>query len=132
MAMPTVAELSPADTAAAQVPAGRRSLVEQLVARSITLSVDPMPDLHSGAVELARLAGHDQSVLGRAWLEVVVPALRRPNRQLITAERFLAAALNTTAPVIADAPVLSPRRGVPRRSRPSGLSSTTTTESSPP
>lgn len=91
--MPTVAELSPADNDAAQVPVGRRSLVEQLVARSITLSVDPMPDMCSGATELARLAGHDQSVLGRAWLEVVVPALRHPNRQLITAERFLSAAL---------------------------------------
>ncbi len=72
-----------------------RELVEQVATCSIAIAVDPAADVSVGAAELARLAGEDRSVLGRAWLEVVIPALRRPSRQLIDAERLLAAALET-------------------------------------
>jgi hypothetical protein len=93
--MSTLTELKPAPGTAVQDPVGRSALIDQVVAHSIALAVDPMLDVRKGAAELARLARHDQSVLGRAWLEVVVPALRHPTRQLITAERCLSVALES-------------------------------------
>ena len=70
-----------------------RQLVEQVVARSLRIAVDPTSRSRSGTHELALLAGHDRSVLGLAGLELVVPALRHPTGPVVAAERLLSAAL---------------------------------------
>jgi len=70
-----------------------RDLVEQVVGRSLRIAVDPTSRSGSGSQELALLAGHDRSVLGLAWLELVVPALRHPTGPVVAAEQLLSAAL---------------------------------------
>jgi len=68
-------------------------LVERVVAHSIALSVDPSEPVRTKVAELGQLAHHDRTVLGRAWLDLVVPALRGNSHSVVEAERLLAAAL---------------------------------------
>jgi len=75
--------------------ASDRDLVQRVAARSLTIAVDPTSRTGSGVQELALLAGHDRSVLGRAWLVLVVPALRSPTAPVVAAERLLSAALES-------------------------------------
>jgi hypothetical protein len=70
-------------------------LVERVVARSLRISLDPTTLRGSGVRELAVLAGHDRSILGDAWLELVVPALRNRNAVVMAAERLLSEALES-------------------------------------
>lgn len=93
--MPTGTDLRPVRTIGPSQPEPEQELVEHVVAHAITIAMDPTMDVRSGAAELARLARHDQSVIGHAWLKVVLPALRRPSRQLIVAEKLLSAALES-------------------------------------
>jgi hypothetical protein len=89
--MPSVTDL----VKGRQQALGDRDLVERVVARSLRIAVDPTSRSGSGVQELMLLAGHDRSVLGRAWLEVVVPALRNPTEPVVAAERLLSAALES-------------------------------------
>lgn len=75
----------------------KEELVEHLAAHALTLAVTPHANGRASAAELVRLAGHDRSVLGHAWLRLVVPALRQPSGPLVAAERLLAAALESQA-----------------------------------
>jgi len=75
-----------------------QDLVERVVARSLRISLDPTMLRGSGVHELALLAGHDRSVIGHAWLELVLPALRNPTGPVMAAERLLSAVLESEGP----------------------------------
>ena len=72
---------------------GDRPLVEQLVALALELSVDHSLSVADKAAALGRFAAHDRAVLGRAWLSLVVPALRGGSPSAVVSERLVATAL---------------------------------------
>jgi hypothetical protein len=71
--------------------------VSRVVDDALVLALDTSRSFGARAELLAGLAGHDRSVMGRAWLSLVVPALRGGNSAAVMAERLLAATLESEA-----------------------------------
>ena len=74
--------------------AGSQTTVQQLVIAAFELSIDDGRPVEAKARALCLLAGHDRTILGRAWLSLVVEALRG-NQSVVAAERLLAASLES-------------------------------------
>ncbi|HXY45041.1 MAG TPA: hypothetical protein VEH29_12715 [Acidimicrobiales bacterium] len=68
------------------------SMVEQLVAVALELSIDDGPSVEARARLLCGMAGHDRKLIGRAWLSLIVQELHG-NQSVVRAERLLAASL---------------------------------------